>query len=84
MESEVRSSYLHVLSKGIASEWAEGKFSDVEVIVEGQKFNCHRIILASVSEYFSVMFTSGKIMKQVKKKRNSKFVYNTPKVILYH
>lgn len=59
MEPSVESLYFPALSQGISKEWAEGHFADLEVIVEGQKFKCHRIILAAMSQYFSTMFTSG-------------------------
>ncbi|XP_063446340.1 kelch-like protein 6 [Mytilus trossulus] len=59
MEPSVESLYFPALSQGISKEWAEGNFADLEVIVEGQNFKCHRIILASMSQYFSTMFTSG-------------------------
>lgn len=60
MEPSVESLYFPALTQGISKDWAEGHFADLEVIVEGQKFKCHRIILAAMSQYFSTMFTSGK------------------------
>lgn len=59
MEPSVESLYFPELSQGISKEWAEGKFADIEVIVEDRKFKCHRIILAAMSHYFSTMFKPG-------------------------
>lgn len=36
-----------------------GRHTDVEVIVEGKSFRCHKIVLASISQYFDAMFSSG-------------------------
>lgn len=66
MEPSVESLYFPELSRGIGKEWGEGQFADIEVIVEGCKFKCHRIILAAMSHYFSVMFKSGRYISLYK------------------
>ena len=35
------------------------QFWDVKIMVEGQEYKCHRLILSVHSEYFKTMFTSG-------------------------
>ncbi|CAG5126307.1 unnamed protein product [Candidula unifasciata] len=37
----------------------DGVLCDVTLIAEGTRFNCHRVILVSCSDYFLSMFTSG-------------------------
>lgn len=36
-----------------------GRHTDVEIIVQDKSFRCHKIVLASVSQYFDAMFLSG-------------------------
>ncbi|XP_045195642.2 kelch-like protein 6 isoform X1 [Mercenaria mercenaria] len=36
-----------------------GRHTDVQIIVQDKSFRCHKIVLASVSEYFDAMFLSG-------------------------
>ena len=36
-----------------------GRHTDTEVIVHGKSFRCHKVVLASVSQYFDAMFSSG-------------------------
>ena len=35
------------------------RHTDVEIIVEDKSFRCHKVVLASVSQYFDAMFSSG-------------------------
>jgi len=42
------------------------QFSDVTFIVEGEKFNCHKVILSSQCKYFENMFLSSMIESQAK------------------
>lgn len=37
--------------------WPSGLLSDVTLLVEGEEFRVHRAILASVSDYFTALFT---------------------------
>lgn len=37
--------------------WPSGFFSDVTLLVEGEEFKVHRAVLASVSDYFTALFT---------------------------
>ena len=36
-----------------------GRHTDTEVTVQGKTFRCHKVVLASVSQYFDAMFSSG-------------------------
>ena len=44
-------------SKVLTSLWENRELSDVEVVVEGQSFPAHRVILAAGSPHFRAMFT---------------------------
>ena len=35
------------------------RHTDTEIIVHGKSFHCHKVVLASVSQYFDAMFSSG-------------------------
>ncbi|WAQ97198.1 KLHL6-like protein [Mya arenaria] len=59
MENKFIERYLQCLSTGVREVWQDGSFSDVEVKVTGRTYSCHRIILASLSQYFQAMFRSG-------------------------
>jgi len=48
------SPYLSALSQGVEEAWRAGDFTDVEVHVGDKTFNCHRIVLSSLSHYFQV------------------------------
>lgn len=50
--------YFEELSCGLTDSLQTSLFADVQIEVEGETFNCHRIILASMSHYFKTMFTS--------------------------
>ena len=43
-----------------SSIWPSGLFSDLTLVVGGQRFDVHRAILASVSPYFLALFTQMK------------------------
>lgn len=51
--------YFEELSCGLTDSLQSSLFADVQIEVEGETFNCHRIILASMSHYFKTMFTSS-------------------------
>lgn len=51
--------YFEELSCGLTDSLQTSLFADVQIEVEGETFNCHRIILASMSHYFKTMFTSS-------------------------
>lgn len=36
-----------------------GRHTDIEIIVQDKSFRCHKVMLASVSQYFDAMFLSG-------------------------
>ncbi|XP_050793325.1 kelch-like protein 1 [Gopherus flavomarginatus] len=47
------------LSQGLKQMYLDKQFCDATLVVEGRRFPCHRMLLASVSPYFRVMFTSS-------------------------
>ncbi|CAM5075396.1 unnamed protein product, partial [Natator depressus] len=47
------------VSQGLKQMYLEQLFCDATLVVEGRRFPCHRVLLASVSPYFRVMFTSS-------------------------
>lgn len=51
--------YFEELSCGLTDSLRTSLFADVQIEVEGETFDCHRIILASMSHYFKTMFTSS-------------------------
>ncbi|XP_062611869.1 kelch-like protein 24 [Saccostrea cucullata] len=51
--------YFEELSHGLSNSLKNSLFTDVQIEVDGDIFNCHRIILASMSHYFKTMFTSN-------------------------
>jgi len=44
-------------SKVLTSLWEGQELADVEVVVEGQRFSAHRVVLAAGSPHFRAMFT---------------------------
>lgn len=36
-----------------------GRHTDIEIIVQDKSFRCHKVVLATVSQYFDAMFLSG-------------------------
>lgn len=59
LESNFKSKYLELLSEGIEEIWEDRSFSDIVVNVGPRSYHCHKIILSSLSAYFSAMFRSG-------------------------
>lgn len=50
--------------RNMAEMGLNGEMADLEVVVEGRSFPCHRLILSAVSPYFRAMFSSGMIEQQ--------------------
>jgi hypothetical protein len=50
------------LSKGFAKLLEENETSDLEIIVKGEKFNAHKIIISSCDELKSLISEDGKIV----------------------
>lgn len=59
MENNFSSKYLQILSQGIEEIWLDQSFTDVVVKIDGKTYNCHKMILSSLSQYFWAMFRSG-------------------------
>lgn len=59
MENNLNSKYLQILSQGIEEVWLDQSFTDVIIRIDGKTYNCHKMILSSLSQYFSAMFRSG-------------------------
>ena len=36
-----------------------GQLKDVDIVIEGEHFSCHRLILAATSKYFECLLTNG-------------------------
>ena len=56
MEDTYRSSYLDNLSKGVEGMWLKQRYTDVVVKVSDKAYNCHRVLLGSLSNYFKELF----------------------------
>lgn len=56
-----RKSNFSATIRNMAEMGLNGEMADLEIIVEGQAFPCHRLILSAVSPYFRAMFNSGMI-----------------------
>ncbi|KAH3864032.1 kelch-like protein 25 [Dreissena polymorpha] len=61
METNFFNKYLQSLSNGITEIWQDESFTDVVITVDDKTFNCHKIILASLSPYFQAMFRAGMV-----------------------
>ena len=57
--SEWRLKVSTLLFEALEEMYFTGKHTDVEVIIQDKSFRCHKIVLASVSQYFDAMFSSG-------------------------
>ena len=51
--------YAMGMLKGLEEIWKTEKLCDVTLVVDGDIFHVHRVVLASVSQYFMAMFTGG-------------------------
>ncbi|KAL4239718.1 Kelch-like protein 41 [Mactra antiquata] len=51
--------YHQALSQGIEEVWQDESFSDIVIKIGTKSYNCHRLVLASLSAYFNAMFRSG-------------------------
>lgn len=49
--------YLSEMSSGLGSMLQSEKHTDVNIIVDGQVFHCHKVVLGSISPYFDAMFS---------------------------
>lgn len=61
-------SHFESLCKNLEAKRQRGKLCDVTIKVEDELFQAHKIILASASKYFDVLFTSeiaSKIEKEI-------------------
>lgn len=59
LSDSARKRYLESMMQGIMEMGMEGQNSDIDIIVEGQSFPCHKLLLAAGSPYFKSMFSSG-------------------------
>lgn len=51
--------HIHVVSEDVGALYLSEDYSDVTLIVAGQKFNTHKLILAARSEYFRALLFGG-------------------------
>ncbi|XP_069822841.1 kelch repeat and BTB domain-containing protein 12 [Dendropsophus ebraccatus] len=54
-----RQQHSNTLLEHINRMRASSELIDIVLVAEGQKFPCHRVVLASYSQYFRAMFTCG-------------------------
>lgn len=47
------------LHRGLRDLWQEDMFTDFEIETKQKSFRCNKVVLASVSDYFKAMFSSG-------------------------
>ncbi|KAJ8321174.1 hypothetical protein KUTeg_001299 [Tegillarca granosa] len=47
-----------LLAKGLGALRADGSLTDITIKIDTESFRCHKVVLAAVSPYFQVMFTS--------------------------
>ena len=50
---------MKTLVSGLNALWTRGHLVDVTLVVDGQSFPAHRVVLSSCSEYFRAMFTDA-------------------------
>lgn len=51
--------HIHFVSENIGALYNNENYSDVTLVVAGQKFNTHKLILAARSTYFRAMLFGG-------------------------
>ena len=51
--------HMYLMFANLTNLQKDGLLCDVKVIVEGESFNAHKAILASCSDFFKAMFSSG-------------------------
>lgn len=59
-EGILGSEYVAVqVHRGLSELWKEDTCTDFEIETNRKTFRCHKVVLASVSDYFKAMFSSG-------------------------
>ena len=56
MEETYRTNYLDNLSKGVEGMWLKQRYTDVVLKVGDKAYNCHKVLLGSMSNYFKELF----------------------------
>ena len=56
MEDAYRGDYLEAMSKGVEGMWLKQRYTDVVLKVGGKAYNCHKVLLGSLSNYFKELF----------------------------
>lgn len=51
--------HIHFVSEDIGSLYLSEEYADVTIVVAGQKFRSHKLILAARSEYFRALLFGG-------------------------
>ena len=51
--------HIHFVSEDIEALYLSEEYADVTLVVAGQKFRCHKLILAARSEYFRALLFGG-------------------------
>ncbi|CAC5375909.1 KLHL24_35 [Mytilus coruscus] len=63
-KSDKKKSSFSSTLRNLADMGLSGEMADLQVIVEGKSFPCHRLILSAVSPHFRAMFNSGMVESQ--------------------
>ncbi|KAL1498249.1 hypothetical protein ABEB36_009079 [Hypothenemus hampei] len=56
---EHSSSHQNILLNGLNSLWQKGELLDITLIIEGNVFRAHKVVLSACSDYFRAMFTDN-------------------------
>lgn len=51
--------HIHVISEDVGALYLSEEYADVTIVVQGQKFHSHKLILAARSEYFRALLFGG-------------------------
>jgi hypothetical protein len=59
MDADWDGTFMATFVKGLQTTRQQKLYSDITVTVDGTSYECHKLVLGSMSPYFNCMFTSG-------------------------